>query len=167
MRGKRHRTCVVSLFVLLVDCSSAFIFETCRDRRADLESTSSSSSPPFPSSLCLLRLRLTQLTKSLAARIGQNEQDRASHRATQEELDRTRREADKLTAKAKIVAGGGGTSKELELQEDRDKLYVRLFHTFLLLLEAIQLECRLMCCSFVRRSSCDRRSCDARPVPSD
>lgn len=66
----------------------------------------------------------SQLTKSLAARINQSEQDRASQRATQEDLDRTRREADKLTAKAKIVAGGGGTSKELELQEDRDKLYV-------------------------------------------
>lgn len=65
--------------------------------------------------------------KLLTTRTAIAEKERATQLNLQEELDRTKRDLERMTAKAKMVSSGvASTGKEIELQEERNKLMVRL-----------------------------------------
>ena len=68
-----------------------------------------------------------QEAKLLAARTSEAERERSIQQSLQEELRKTKSELERMTAKAKIVSSGAAsTGKEVELQEERNKLMVSL-----------------------------------------
>jgi hypothetical protein len=75
--------------------------------------------------------RTTDLEKILASKAVDGDRDRAALARAEEELSRTRREAEKaekalakLKAATNSAAASGTTAVDPELQEERDKLYV-------------------------------------------
>jgi septal ring factor EnvC (AmiA/AmiB activator) len=75
--------------------------------------------------------RTTDLEKILASKAVDGDRDRAALARAEEELSRTRREAEKaekalakLKAATNSAAASGTTVVDPELQEERDKLYV-------------------------------------------
>ncbi|KAL7409085.1 BRE1 E3 ubiquitin ligase-domain-containing protein [Mrakia frigida] len=69
------------------------------------------------------RTRSADMGKLLTTRTAIAEKERATQLNLQEELDRTKRDLERMTAKAKMVSSGvASTGKEIELQEERNKL---------------------------------------------